>query len=282
MPVKRDGNAQPFLKWAGGKGRLIEQIGPYLPPSAASYYEPFAGSGALFFHLKGIDFASRYILSDANAELILTYRTLRDRPEQLIALLKVHKERHERVYYNAIRALDREPDWEGMSAITRAGRLIYLNQTCYNGLWRVNSKGQFNVPMGRYRNPAIAQEERLRQAARALRGTELLHTGFEEAVEEAKRGDFIYFDPPYLPISATANFTSYARDGFSLTDQQRLAALFADLDRRGCRIMLSNASHPLIRELYAPYRIETIQARRMINRDANKRDLIDEILVLNY
>lgn len=275
-------SAQPFLKWAGGKGRLIEQIAPFLPDSARTYYEPFVGSGALFFFLKGKGFASRYVLSDANSELIITYRTLRDHPEQVISLLRVHQARHDRTYYNAIRAMDRDEDWLRMSTITRASRLIYLNQTCYNGLWRVNSKGQFNVPMGRYDNPGIAQEYRLRGASAALRGAEIIHASYVEAVEEARRGDFVYFDPPYLPLNSTSNFTSYNKDGFGLEDQQTLAGLFSDLDRRGCFVMLSNASHPFIRELYAPYRIETIHARRAINRDPDRRGMIEEVLVMNY
>ncbi|GAB4475354.1 MAG: DNA adenine methylase [Anaerolineae bacterium] len=272
--------AGPFLKWAGGKHSLLDQYAPFFPPRAETYYEPFVGSGAVFFYLRGRDFARRYVLSDTNAELINVYAVVRDHLEELIVALAAHQQQHGREHYDAVRALDRA-GLHRLDPVTRAARLIYLNHTCYNGLWRVNRKGHFNVPMGRYRRPRILDEARLRAASQALQGVDLHVRGFAGAAAEARPGDLVYFDPPYVPLSRTANFTSYAADDFGEDDQRALAETFRALAVRGCHVMLSNSDTPLVRELYAGFRIETIRAQRRINRDAARRGPIDEVLVLS-
>lgn len=277
-------DAAPFLKWAGGKSSLLKQYADYLPAGGVNrYFEPFVGSGAVFFHLSGEGWAGPVQLSDINAELINVYRVVRDEVEGLIRELTHHKLHHSRWYYYHIRALDRQPGWrERASRVERAARMIYLNKTCYNGLWRVNSRGEFNVPMGRYNNPRICDEPRLRAASQVLCGVDISRLPFEEAVDDAGPGDFVYFDPPYIPLSDTANFTSYTRGGFGEAEQVRLAGLFRELDRRGVRVMLSNSEHPLVRDLYQGFRIEQVRARRHINSRANGRGPIHEVVVLNY
>lgn len=271
----------PFLKWAGGKGDLLPQYRQFFPRDASTYFEPFVGSGAVFFYLRGIDFAHRYRLFDVNAELVNTFAAVRDHAESLIELLRAHKQRHSAAYYLHIRSMDRQ-GLERLSPTERAARMIYLNRTCYNGLWRVNSKGHFNVPMGRYENPAILDEQRLQAASEALAGTEIAVRGFRDAVQDAREGDFVYFDPPYAPLSPTSNFTSYAAGDFGEGDQHTLAEVYRQLSARKCKAMLSNSDTPLIRDLYSGFRIETVQAKRRINSNKARRGLISELVVLNY
>jgi DNA adenine methylase len=274
---------QPFLKWAGGKGQLLDQYEAYFPQTPLrGYYEPFVGSGAVFFRLRERGLFETYGLSDLNAELLTCYRVVRDHVEDLITRLREHKARHSREYYYALRSRDRAPSWPDASPVERAARLIYLNKTCYNGLWRVNQQGYFNVPMGRYANPDIANQDRLLAASHALQGVELAVSDFETMTEKARSGDFVYFDPPYHPLSRTASFTSYAREDFGEDEQRQLAHAFAELDRRGCRVMLSNSDTPFVRELYQDFRIETVTARRAINSAKGKRGAITEVVVVNY
>lgn len=276
--------AAPFLKWAGGKGALLEQYERFFPTRRVrAYFEPFVGSGAVFFHLRGRGIAAHYRLSDINSELINAYCVLRDQPDALIERLRAHQQQHSRQHYYAVRDMDRADGWpHAFDPVTRAARLIYLNRTCYNGLWRVNRRGHFNVPMGRYRNPRILDEGRLRVASLALQGVVIVGETAEEAVREAQAGDFVYFDPPYVPLSRTAHFTAYYTEGFGEQEQRALAETFRRLAERGCLIMLSNSDTPLVRELYRGFRIETVQATRRINSRAERRGLIGEVVVLNY
>lgn len=278
--------AAPFLKWAGGKGQLLAQYEPYFPQEPVRrYFEPFVGSGAVFFHLQSRGLIEHAHLSEVNAELITCYLTVRDAPDDLIAALQRHKHDHAEhgaAHYYAVRAWDRAPGWASVPPVRRAARMIYLNKTCYNGLWRVNSRGQFNVPMGRYRRPDILNEKRLRAASRALQGAEIAVAGFERVLEHARAGDFVYCDPPYVPLSETANFTTYSAASFGEAEQRRLAEVFAALDRQGCRVMLSNSDTPLVRALYRAFRIETVSARRNINSVRHKRGAVSEVVVLNY
>ncbi len=245
------------------------------------YAEPFVGSGALFFHLRGAGkLHGRVTLSDSNPDLINAYRVIRDDIEGLIELLAGHRRHHSREHYYDTRALDRSG--HRLDTVEQAARTIYLNRTCYNGLYRVNRSGQFNVPMGSYRNPAILQEKVLRAAHSALQGVSLEARDYRLLRSEFRPGDFVYFDPPYQPSSDTANFTSYTADAFDEEDQRRLAHLFGDLSNRGVLCMLSNSHTPLIRELYHGYRIETVRARRMINSKGNGRGEVNEVVVLNY
>lgn len=282
----------PFLKWAGGKSQLLEQYARFFPKgNFRAYCEPFIGSGAVFFYLREKNLFRTYHLSDINEELINCYRAVRDDVDALIGELKRHKEKHTQNaedHYYQVRDWDRDPNWSKEPSVLRAARMIYLNKTCYNGLYRVNSQGHFNVPIGRYENPDIANEERLRRASEALQGVELRVCGFQEAVLQAGSDDFVYFDPPYMPVSETANFTSYSKHDFGIEQQDTLANVFADLTIRGCRVMLSNSKTPYITKLYRNLslkrkpRIKKIEARRAINSKAKKRGEIYEVVILNY
>jgi DNA adenine methylase len=279
-PVVRE-KAKPFLKWAGGKQQLLSQFDEFLPDRFERYIEPFVGGGAVFFHLWNVGCLQGPIfLSDNNEELINTYTVIRDRVEALIELVGEHKRQHNRDYYYRIRALDRQDIV--LTDVERAARTIYLNRTCYNGLYRVNQKGQFNVPMGSYKNPTILYEETLRAAHEALREVSLAVSDFEAILDLAQPDDFVYFDPPYAPVSKTSSFTSYTAGSFGEDDQRRLANVYAVLSERGCWCMLSNSYTPLILDLYREYRVETVQAIRAINSDANGRGNINEVVVLNY
>lgn len=273
--------ARPFLKWAGGKQHLLRQLTPLLPQSFSAYAEPFVGSGALFFHMRGEGrLRARITLSDNNADLINAYRVVRDNVEALIEFLAEHRLHHSREHYYATRALDR--NGHDLNEIELAARMIYLNRTCYNGLYRVNQQGQFNVPMGSYQNPTILQEKKLRAASAALKGVELVAGDYLSLLERREPGDLVYFDPPYQPLSRTSSFTSYTATAFSEDDQRRLATVYRELSERGVLCMLSNSNTPLIRELYADFRIELVRARRMINSQADGRGAIDEVVILNY
>lgn len=266
----------PFLKWAGGKSQLLNSFQEYFPENFKHYFEPFTGGAAVFFHLRSNRAKFQAELSDLNSELINCYTVIRDDLDSLIEDLQKHKNEEE--YFYKIRATD--PD--SLSATERASRLIYLNKTCFNGLYRVNSKGRFNVPFGFYKNPSTCNETNLRACQKALQNTELNCNPFEHVLKKARKGDFVYFDPPYHPLTSTSNFTSYTKNSFSAEDQQRLAETFAELDKRGCYLMLSNSDCPFIRGLYESFRVETVYAMRAINCKAQGRGRISEVLVLNY
>ncbi|MCP5094405.1 MAG: DNA adenine methylase [Chloroflexi bacterium] len=270
-------NAAPFLKWAGGKRRLLKQYAPYFPSinSINHYYEPFIGSGAVFFHLRPVNAT----LSDRNGRLIELYQMIQSNVEGVIAALKPHQ--NELDYFYSIRAQDPQQ----LTAVQRAARLIYLNKTCYNGLYRENRRGQFNVPFGRYVNPAICDEDRLRAASAALHGITLKAEDFADVLTHVAPDDFVYLDPPYVPLSLTSSFTSYNQHGFGEADQHRLAETIGRLSDLGCRVMLSNSSAPLVYELYnndPRYHLHEISARRNINSKANGRGPVKELLILNY
>ena len=260
---------RPFLKWAGGKSRLISQYHRYFPKDFNTYYEPFLGGGAVFFHFQH----HPAVLSDINPELINVYRCVRDRVDDLIALLAEHQRKHNKDYYYWMRSN------LGSTKIEKAARLIYLNKTCFNGLYRENSKGEFNVPIGKYDNPKICDPALLYSAAAALQSAEIKVRSFDKVLSYAKSDDFVYFDPPYYPISSTSNFTAYNRDFFSKEDQIKLRDVFAALASRGVKVMLSNSDCELIRELYSNFNIREVSASRAINSNAQKRGKIGEVLV---
>jgi DNA adenine methylase len=260
---------RPFLKWAGGKAKLAPQIMARFPDRFRRYHEPFIGGGAVFFALG----PREATLSDVNADLITTYRAIRDHVESLIEVLLHHRASEEDFY--RIRAVD--PG--GLSLIESAARTIYLNRTCFNGLYRVNRRGQFNVPFGRYANPRICNAENLRAVSDALQGVDLRVEDAMAIGRRARRGDLVYFDPPYDPISPTASFTSYAKTGFGRTEQERLAEVFAHLAERGVHAVLSNSDTPFVRKLYKRFEIETVYARRAINSRADRRGPVPEVLV---
>lgn len=273
--------AKPFLKWAGGKQQLLAQYDPYFPSAMGRYLEPFIGGGAVFFHLWNTGrLPTQAFLFDTNAEVINAYDMVKRKIDELITLLANHKHCHNHDYYYAIRNLDRQA--AHLNEVERAARTIYLNKTCYNGLYRVNRNGQFNVPMGSYKDPTILHEDTLRAASTALQHTSLAVQDFRAVVEFARKGDFIYFDPPYHPMSKTASFTNYTAGSFRDDDQRDLAQVFQQLTDKGCRCMLSNSHTPLVLELYRSFRIITVQANRAINSNTTARGSINEALVLNY
>jgi DNA adenine methylase len=269
-----------FLKWAGGKLQLIEQLENLFPPHFNNYYEPFIGSGAVFFYVKSKRKPHRVILSDINEELINCFVVVRDRPLELVELLLNHRDNHSREYYYAVRG----SGTNRLDSIESAARLIYLNKTCFNGLYRVNSKGQFNVPIGDYHNPGIFDKNVLLQASQLLQDVELRIMTFERILDFAGKDDFVYLDPPYIPLSKTSSFTQYSRSDFSIKEQKSLSKVYRILDLRGCFVMLSNSDHPLIRQLYGDYmkNAVTVSARRMINSMGTKRGPISEIVIRNY
>ncbi|MHA1340181.1 MAG: DNA adenine methylase [Promethearchaeota archaeon] len=266
----------PFLKWAGGKRQLISQITPYIPKNFNKYIEPFVGGGALFFYL----LPKKAILIDKNAELINVYRVIKENVEELIANLKHHK--NEKEYYYKIRDIDLKEEFKEWSDVQKASRTIYLNRCCYNGLYRVNSRGHFNVPFGRYKNPRFLDEKNLRAVHYTLQNAKILCASFEACLDYAEKGDFVYFDPPYFPISDTAYFTSYTKDNFTKEDQEKLFDVYRELDKRGCYCMLSNSYNEFILELYKDYKIIQVSAKRAINSVASKRGEITESLIINY
>ncbi len=272
----RRGTPRPIVKWAGGKGQLLQDLEDNLPTSFETYYEPFFGGGALFFFLSSKGLVKRAILSDLNQDLMNLYMVVRNKVDELIEELASGRYKNERDAYYRIRA-DEPTD-----PIKRAARFIYLNRTCYNGLYRVNAAGKFNVPFGRYRNPKILDVDNLRAASQALKKAKLLASDFEDAVRSAKAGDFVYFDPPYDPVSDTAVFTSYTERGFGAEEQERLARVFRELDGRGCFVLESNSSTKLIKDLYSGYHIVQVFARRPISSDASTRGPIQELLIRNY
>lgn len=270
--------AAPFVKWVGGKGRLLSQLRPLLPSGVEHmrHVEPFVGGGALFFSRR----PGRALLTDINPTLVAAYSAIRDDVEGVITALRGLAGRHSKESYYQVR--ERYNQGRRLSTTKRAAMFIYLNKTCFNGLHRVNRKGEFNVPMGSYKNPRILHEDGLHAASRALKDAQLKCAPFDALLENTKPGDFVYFDPPYEPVSQTASFTSYARDGFSQEDQTRLRDVYKALDRRGCKLMLSNSDVPFIRTLYRDFNIETVAAPRAINCDATKRGKVSELIIRNY
>jgi DNA adenine methylase len=267
-----------FIKWAGGKTQLLSQFENFFPTFFNKYFEPFLGSGAVFFYIKNLYPEKDFFLSDNNSELINCYEIVKNEVEGLLDLLKKHRSKHSKEYYYT----QRNMDTNNLSKVELVARFIYLNKTCFNGLYRVNSKGKFNVPIGSYKNPSIFQEKDLRAANNLLQDVSLKTMPFEEIVNIAQKNDFVYLDPPYHPLSPTSSFTSYTSTSFSENDQRRLAEVYRELDRKGCLLMLSNSYSEFILGLYGGYRIERVSAKRMINCNGKKRGAIPEAVVLNY
>lgn len=271
--------AAPVVKWVGGKRQLLDEIAPRLPKRITTYCEPFLGGGAVLFSLQ----PKNAIVNDLNADLMLVYEVIRDNVELLIAALERHENTAE--YFYNIRDLDRDKNtYREMSAVERASRIIYLNKTCYNGLFRVNASGEFNSPFGHYKNPNIVNAPVLRAVSKYLTANniQLLHIDFEEVLQRVPRGGFVYLDPPYDPVSDTASFTGYNRGGFGREEQERLKRCCDELAARGVRFLLSNSATSFIKELYTGYTVEIVHAKRTINSDASKRGAVEEVLIRNY
>jgi DNA adenine methylase len=270
--------AKPIVKWAGGKSKLLGELLARVPAHVRTYAEPFAGGAALFFALAsdGTRSFDSAILADRNEDLVACYRAVKSDVRAVIEALGGLK--YDRDVYYKIR--DENP--AGKSDVERGARLIYLNRTCFNGLWRVNAAGKFNVPFGRYENPRIVDEEGLLLASKALARADVVHADFEEVSRSLGAGDFAYFDPPYIPLTKTASFTAYASGGFGPADQERLSRVLRELRQRGALAMLSNADTEGARELYRDFAVEVVRAPRAINSDAKKRGDVNELLVTSW
>lgn len=267
--------ATPFLKWVGGKRGIIADLRTHIPSQFGDYWEPFIGGGALFFDLrKRIQKAT---ILDSNVDLIITYKVVRDNVEELITALQEHAIKHSKEHYYEIRS-----QHELINPIAIAARLIYLNKTCYNGLYRVNSKGEFNVPMGSYTNPTIVQEANLKACSKILDGIDVKVGDF--TLIKPRSGDFVYFDPPYHPVNETSNFTSYTHSDFNEDDQKRLRDFAVQLHEQGVKIMLSNSNTPVIRKLFKAtyFKVNIVNAPRLVNCKPNKRNSVEEVLITNY
>jgi DNA adenine methylase len=274
---------KPFVKWAGGKRQLIPEITKHLPKKFDSYFEPFLGGGALLFHLLSENKNLKGHVSDLNSDLVLSYVTIRDNLNGLLKSLQKHSENYfsnSKTYYYSIR------ESAPKTQVEKVSRLLFLNRTCFNGLYRVNSKGKFNVPLGRYSNPNIVQEDNLRTVNQFLNQNKIIIKcqDFSPTVEKVKKGDFVYFDPPYQPVSKTANFTSYTNSNFGLNDLKRLAKVSNQLAKRGVNVLLSNSSSKQVRDLFSTksWKIIKIEANRAINSDSCKRTGHSELLLKNY
>jgi DNA adenine methylase len=264
---------KPFLKWVGSKRFLLPEILRRLPKKMNAYYEPFLGGGAVFFALAAEGRFKKAVLSDANAELVATYNALADEVDAVIE--RLHEHVYDKTHYYAVRA------HEPRSLPAKAARMIYLNRTCFNGLYRVNQKGHFNVPFGRYTNPTICDEGNLRAVSKVLKskGVSVLVADFVDAVKKAHEGDVVYFDPPYVPLSTTSDFTTFTKGGFGTADQVRLRDCFKSLEERGVHVLLSNSDAPMVRELYKGFRVSKVKAPRRVNSKGNKRGDVGELII---
>lgn len=274
---------KPFVKWAGGKRQLIPILNENLPESFGTYFEPFLGGGALLFHILTERNGQKCSISDLNSDLILAYATIRDRIDELISSLKKHERcyhKNSKSYYYSVRYSNPR------SEIEKTSRLLFLNRTCFNGLYRVNSKGKFNVPLGRYTNPNIVNEDNLRLVSEVLQSSRISIKcrDFESVLQDAKKGDLVYFDPPYQPVSSTANFTSYTNKDFTSDDLFRLGEICTKLDSKECKVMLSNSDSKEVSAMFEgkAWKIQRIQANRAINSNSKKRTGHFELLIKNY
>jgi len=280
-----DESPKPFVKWVGGKRQLLRQFRemnlypPYgFDPNKGVYFEPFVGGGAMFFDL----LPNKSILSDTNQELIITYNVIKNDVDTLIKKLKEHQVKNSKEYFLKIRT----QDVKNISEVDIAARFIYLNRTCFNGLFRVNNKGEFNVPYGDNKNPLICDEDNLKKISAALDGIEIKCQDYKKVLDKARKGDFVYFDPPYYPVNKTSNFTKYTATDFLEKEQKELQNVYLQLHKRGCFVMLSNSDTPFIDKLYSnlnkKIKIYKVYAGRAINVNPNKRGKINELVIINY
>ncbi len=267
----------PILKWVGGKRQLLDSIIPLINANCSTYVEPFIGGGAVFFELQ----PKKAIINDYNEELINVYLTVRDYPEELIKELEKHSLNNNEEYFYKVRALDRVKNFDSLTDVEKAARIIYLNKTCFNGLYRVNSAGQFNSPYGKYKNPNIVNAPTIRAMSKYLKNNNITikQGDYKEALKGLRKGAFVYLDPPYMPISSSSSFTGYTENGFSYEQQVELKRECDKLKAKNIGFLLSNSDCPEIRDLYKDYSILTVQAKRTINSNAEKRGEINEVLV---
>lgn len=278
--------AKPFIKWVGGKGKLITELRIYFPNKFERYFEPFVGGGALFYDViqnTNLVFSS---INDINKKLIITYQQVKKEPDGLISILseleisyKKKNEEEQKEFFYLIR---NKYNNKNLTDSYTAAYLIFLNKTCFNGMYRENSKGEYNVPFGDQKNPTICDKENLLAVSKCLKNTKMTNLSFEESIKDCKNGDFIYFDPPYYPINGTSKFTSYSKDSFGQNEQVKLRDVFEQLSNKGCLIMLSNSNTEFIKDLYKDFKINFIYATRSINSKGNGRGRIAELVVTNY
>jgi DNA adenine methylase len=273
--------AKPFLKWAGGKRGLISQLFERFPAKFNNYHEPFLGGGAVFFELysRGMLNDKKVYLSDINAELINAYQVVKNHPKDLIKNLQIYKKNHSKEFYYQIRELDRLDNFKTLSELERATRFIYLNKTCFNGLYRVNKKGYFNTPIGSYKNPNIADEETILNASEALQNAIISNNSFDKTTQNANSNDFVYLDPPYYPLTKTASFTAYDENAFLDEKQKQLFSVFKKLNDKNCVVLKSNSNADFIKTMYKKYTIDFVNANRFINSKSSGRNKIQEILI---
>ena len=277
--MKKNKLVSPVLKWVGGKRQLLPTIKPMLPKRITTYCEPFVGGGAVLFELQ----PQKAIVNDINSDLILVYSVIKDNVEELIELLATYPNEEE--FFYILRNIDRDREkYNSLSEIEKAARIIFLNKTCYNGLYRVNNAGEFNSPFGKYKNPNIVNAPVLRAVSRYFNSSEIVFhsTDFSNVLETVRKGTFVYLDPPYDPVSDTASFTGYSKGGFSKEQQIQLRECCDSLNARGIKFMLSNSATDFIKKQYANYHITLVQAKRAINSVASKRGDVDEVIITNY
>lgn len=277
--MRKNKLVMPVVKWVGGKRQLLPTLTPLLPERFTTYCEPFLGGGAMLFWRQ----PQRAIVNDVNSDLIHMYEAIRDNVENLILELEKHK--NDSAHFYEVRDWDRNREqYDALSSIEKAARIIYLNKTCYNGLFRVNNAGEFNTPFGNYKNPNIVNAPTLRAVSAYFQKAEILFScrDYTDVLAEIPRGTFVYLDPPYDPVSDTANFTGYSRGGFCRDDQIHLRECCDDLTQRGIKFMLSNSATDFIKEQYAAYHITVVKAKRAVNSDAAGRGQVDEVVVRNY
>ena len=281
--MKKNILVSPVLKWVGGKRQLISDIEPLIPKSISTYVEPFVGGGAVLFHLQ----PKKAIINDYNQELMNVYQVIKDKPNELIEVLQAHNGLKSEDYFYVIRSLDRSENYENMTDVEKAGRVIYLNKTCFNGLFRVNRAGFFNTPYGKYKNPSIVNEVTIKAVSNYFNSAKIkfLTGDYKEALRRLRRGAFVYFDPPYVPISSSSSFTGYTEHGFDYEKQVELRDECLKLHNRGVKFLQSNSYSPEILELYSDqkvFNIEIVKAKRSINSQVDKRGEISEVLIYNY
>lgn len=271
---------KPVVKWVGGKRQLLDEIIPHIPKNITTYVEPFIGGGAVFFDLQ----PKKAIINDFNKELINVYNVIKNNPEELISLLVNHKKKNNEDYFYSIRELDRDEVRYGkMTNIEKAARVLYLNKTCYNGLFRVNMAGQFNTPFGRYKNPDIVNKTTINALSDYFKNDIEIHSGdYAKVLQNLDKKSFVYFDPPYMPVSISSSFTGYTNNGFDENEQLRLKNECDKLTEQGIPFMLSNSDVKFITDLYGDYNIRLVKAKRSINSKANKRGEVNEVIIDNF
>lgn len=278
--LQNENNLKPITKWVGGKRQLLDDLNELKPEKFNRYFEPFIGGGAFLFSLA----PGNAVINDFNSDLVNLYRVVKDKPKELLSKLEEHAKNNVKEYYLELRELDRSDAINQLSDVEKAARILYMLKVDFNGLYRVNSKNQFNVPYGKYKNPKIADHDNIMSVSNFFNESkiEILNGDFADAVKSAETGDFVYFDPPYIPVTPTAAFTSYTSAGFNIADQERLRDLFFELDKKGVNVMLSNSDVELVHELYKGASIHLVQAKRSINSKGDKRGKVGEVIITNY